>query len=87
MTQINPFTGANIMGSAVQQRQGVDKERQLRRLQNLSRNTALQGEDMDHQVESANAPHATDDGDGSSPQQQHHKKMDDDDQPHIDLKA
>ena len=90
MTQINPFTGAIVMGTTVQQRQGVEKERQLRRLQNLSKNTALQGEDLDHQVENTDTVHPSNDGQGgqgSNPQQHPGQQKPDDEQPHIDLKA
>lgn len=88
MTQINPFTGAIVMGTAVQQRHGVEKERQLRRLQNLSKNTALQGEDLEHQVENTDTVHPSNDGQGSNPQQHPEQQKSDGDQPpHIDLKA
>jgi hypothetical protein len=62
MSQINPFTGAIIQGMQVPPRQGAEKDRQLRRVQNLSRNSALQGDQLEHQVESADAPHAVNDG-------------------------
>jgi hypothetical protein len=62
MTQINPFTGAIIQGMQVQPRQGAEKDRQVRRVQNLSKNSALQGDELEHQVESAVAPHGVDDG-------------------------
>ena len=53
MSQINPFTGAIIQSIQVQQRQGDDKERQIRRVQNLGKNAALQGDRLEHQVESS----------------------------------
>ena len=62
MTQINPFTGAIIQGMQVQPRQSAEKDRQIRRVQNLSKNSALQGDQLEHQVESADAPHAVNDG-------------------------
>jgi hypothetical protein len=62
MTQINPFTGAIIQGMQVPPRQGAEKDRQIRRVQNLSKNSALQGDQLEHQVESADAPHAVNDG-------------------------
>jgi len=55
MSQINPFTGAIIQSTFVQQRQGDDKERQIRRVQNLGKNAALQGDRLEHQVESSDA--------------------------------
>ena len=53
MTQINPFLGAVAQSTQVQQRQSAEKQRQIRRLQNLGKNAALQGEEVDHEVESA----------------------------------
>jgi hypothetical protein len=62
MSQINPFTGAIIQGMQVPPRQSAEKDRQIRRVQNLSKNSALQGDQLEHQVESADAPHPVDDG-------------------------
>ena len=62
MSQINPFTGAIIQGSLVPPRQSAEKDRQIRRGQNLTKNSALQGDQLEHQVESADAPHAVNDG-------------------------
>ena len=88
MTQINPLAGAIIMGTAVQHRHATEKGRQLRRLQNLSKNTALQGDDLEHQVENSDAVHPVNDQDGSHPQQQpEQQKQADGEPPHIDLKA
>lgn len=96
MTQINPFTGAIIQGMQVQPRQGAEKDRQVRRVQNLSKNSALQGDELEHQVESAVAPHATDDGQEnaynpqrrSTPQQAHHEDdSEDGGTPHVDVTA
>ena len=62
MSQINPFTGAIIQGMQVPPRNSAEKDRQIRRVQNLSKNSALQGDQLEHQVESADAPHAVNDG-------------------------
>jgi hypothetical protein len=62
MSQINPFTGAIVQGMQVQPRQSAEKDRQIRRTQNLSKNSALQGDELEHQVESADAPQAVSDG-------------------------
>lgn len=90
MTQINPFTGAIVQSMQVQPRQSAEKDRQIRRMQNLVKNAALQGDHLEHQVESTDALHATNDGQDSHPEQQknphpqHPKK---DEPPHIDLTA
>lgn len=57
MTQINPFTGAVIQSGQVSANQNASRQRQIRRLQNLSKNTALRGDDLEHQVESSDALH------------------------------
>jgi hypothetical protein len=94
MTQINPFTGAIIAGTQVQQRQGVEKGRHIRRLQNLGKNAALQGDRLEHQVESSDTLQPINDQGTSnnprrkSPQRQPPKKTnDDEEQGHIDVTA
>jgi hypothetical protein len=94
MTQINPFTGAIIQGTQVQQRQGIEKERHIRRVQNLSKNAALQGDRLEHQVESSDALGSINDqGTKYNPQRrppQRHapgKTQHDEGQEHIDVKA
>ncbi|HEX2973149.1 MAG TPA: hypothetical protein VHP11_12505 [Tepidisphaeraceae bacterium] len=90
MTQINPFTGSLIQSMQVQPRQSAEKDRQIRRMQNLSKNAALQGDQLEHQVESSDALHATNDGNASHQQpeqdRQHHQPAEDK-PPHIDLTA
>ena len=97
MSQINPFTGAIIQGMQVPPRQGAEKDRQLRRVQNLSKNSALQGDQLEHQVESADALHAVDEGQehANNPQRrsarpQQPKSQDEDEDggtPHVDVTA
>jgi hypothetical protein len=92
MTQINPLTGAVIQSTQVQPRQSAEKDRQIRRMQNLGKNTSLQGDRLEHEVESADALHRPDDGQGSHQeqrQQQHPqgKPSRDEGPPHIDLTA
>ena len=70
MSQINAFTGAVAQSSQVQQQQGAAKERQIRRSQNLAKNTALQGDKFEHQVESADATHGVQDRPDSFQSQQ-----------------
>ncbi len=95
MTQINPFTGAIIQSTQVQQRQGADKERHIRRLQNVAKNSALQGDRLEHQVESSDALHGISDQGNSLNKQrkspQHHRQQskpeEGEEQDHIDLTA
>lgn len=97
MTQINPFTAAIAGSTQVQQKQSVAKERQLRRVQNLGKNSALQGDELEHQVESADALHPAEDrSDSYQPQRKPQrpkrqpppKRNDSDDgEKHIDMTA
>jgi hypothetical protein len=77
MSQINPFTGAIIQSTQVQQTKSSAHDKHIRRVQNLDKNSALQGDELEHQVESADSLHPTNDrGDSYQPQrqQQHHQK-------------
>ena len=96
MTQINPFTGAIVQGMQVQPRQSAEKDRQIRRVQNLSKNSALQGDQLEHQVESADAPNAVSDGQEHAynpqrrtPRQQSNPLSSEEDggTPHVDVTA
>ena len=91
MTQINPFTGAMIQAGQVPTRQVAQKDRQLRRMQNLAKNSALQGDQLEHQVESSDAMQAANDSQDSRRRNRKaatpvpaNKK---DDEEHIDLTA
>jgi hypothetical protein len=53
MSQINPFTGSVLQAPQVQQQQASDKDRQLRRAVDQQKNAALQGDRLEHQVESS----------------------------------
>jgi len=55
MSQINPFTGALSQTPQLQRLQAADKDRHLRRVQDLKKNVAAGAEGVDHQVESADA--------------------------------
>ncbi len=55
MTQMNPLTGALVGALVVQPRQDAEKARQLRRQQNLKRDSSLRGDEFEHQVDSADA--------------------------------
>lgn len=69
MSQINPFTGAIIQSTQVQQGKSSAQDKHIRRVQNLGKNAALQGDTLEHQVESTDALHpAGDRGDSYQPQ-------------------
>ena len=53
MSQINPFTGSILQAPQVQRQQATDKDRHLRRASDLSKNAALQDDQLEHQVESS----------------------------------
>jgi hypothetical protein len=91
MTSINPFSGYVAQGSQIERAQSADKTRQARRTQDLSKNIALQDDQLEHQVESADAVSAIHD-DQRPPQQQQHPQKDPKDQkpdepPHLDVTA
>ncbi len=58
MSQINPFTGSILQAPQVQRNQAAEKDRQVRKAHDLSKNAALQGDQHQHEVESAEAPSA-----------------------------
>lgn len=91
MTQINPLTGAVIQSAQVQPHQSAAKDRQIRRIQDLAKNAALQGDRLEHQVESTDALHAINDRDPAGRQTRRQNKGQPqaaaDQKPHVDLTA
>ena len=91
MTSINPFSGYVAQGSQVERTQAADKTRQVRRTQDLSKNVALQDDQLEHQVESSDAVAAVHDDQQPNQQQQQPKKdpKDEtfDEPPHLDITA
>lgn len=61
MSQINSLPGAIMQSTQVQQRQAIDRQRSIRRTQNLGKNSALAGDQLEHQVESTDAAPAIND--------------------------
>lgn len=55
MSQINPFTGSIVQAPQVQRAQAAEKDRQVRKLHDLTKNAALQGDQLQHEVESSEA--------------------------------
>jgi hypothetical protein len=92
MSQINPFNWVAQAGQ-VHNTQSSSKERQIRRAQNLAKNTALTGDSLEHQVESSDAVQKASDHDPNSPERQnkqhkpHSDKPDQPEEPSLDLKA
>jgi hypothetical protein len=94
MSQINPFTGSVLQAPQVQRQQASDKDKQLRRAVDQEKNSALQGDRLEHQVESAEELTEIHDQDTPDPrkrkkQSSEHQKdegdADDAGESHIDL--
>jgi hypothetical protein len=92
MTQINPFTGSIVQAPQVQRTQAAEKDRQLRKVTDLSKNAALQGDQLQHEVESSEAlTPAQDEQPRKNPRQSRKKPRtsaeQDDGESHIDVTA
>jgi hypothetical protein len=95
VSQINPFTGSILQAPQVQRSQAADRDRQLRRATDLSKNAALAGEQLQHEVESSEAITPVHDDQSKNPQQrkkpQPHESPSQNDQSdgpeHVDLTA
>ncbi len=94
MSQINPFTGAIIQSTQLQQTKSTTQDKHIRRVQNLSKNAGLTGDQLEHQVESTDALHPTGDRSDSyqpqrqPPHKQKQKQQDENEPPkNIDLTA
>lgn len=90
VSAINPFSGYLAQGSHVERTQATDKSRQIRRAQQLSRDVALRDDEMEHQVESSDAPSALKDDDAGAGQQQYpqqHEEPGEETPPHLDITA
>ena len=91
MTLFNPLSGSLVPATPAQR--AADKDRQIARSQALRKNTAAEGERVEHQVESTDELHPAGDqsggGNAAGQQGQDRKKKQaaDDGKPHIDVKA
>lgn len=74
MSSINPFSGYIAQGGQVERNQAADKTRQVRREQVLTKNVAARDDELEHQVESADAVSGVKDDQGGGQQQQPHEK-------------
>ena len=96
VSQINPFTGSVLQAPNVQRTQASDRDRQLRRVTDLSKNAALQGDQHQHEVESSAAITPVHEEQSRNAKQQkksppndaaHDAAPDDDSAGHVDLTA
>lgn len=88
VSSINPFSGYIAQGTQVERTQANEKTRQVRRTQALSKDVAARDDELEHQVESSDAPSQLKDDDAGSGQQQHHyPREEDDDKLHLDITA
>jgi hypothetical protein len=95
MTQINPFTGSILQSPTVQRQQSAEKDRQVRRTQDMEKNAALPGDHLEHQVESSDALSPIHDEDSPDPRKRKRPghgnkastKNDPQDPSHLDLTA
>jgi hypothetical protein len=55
MSQINPFINSILQAPSVQRAQAADKDRLIRRIHDVEKNAALEGDQQQHEVESAEA--------------------------------
>ena len=90
MDYLNPITGSILQGPTASQLQSADKTSQLRRQRRMQRNIAVQDEQLEYQVESAEELSAIREERDSD----HHRRRpsqnpapNDSDEPHIDLTA
>ena len=74
MTYINPLAGALAQSSQVQRLITDDKDRQIRRVQTLRRNSAASGDRVEHEVESTDAVILQSDEEEHADQQRKRKK-------------
>lgn len=75
MSSINPFSGYVAQGAQVERGQAADKTRQVRREQVLSKNVAARDDELEHQVESADAVVSIHDDQNPSGQQQRQQQQ------------
>ena len=90
MTSINPFSGYVAQGTQIERTEAADKKREARRTQEASQSVTRRDDELEHQVESADAVAAVHDEQQPSgnPQQQQQKKEDDEEeQGRLDITA
>lgn len=55
MTSINPFSGYVAQGTQIERTEAADKKREARRTQEASQSVTRRDDELEHQVESADA--------------------------------
>src|SRR5215218_9928273 len=73
MSQINPFIGSILNSTTVQRAQSAEKATGVQRTQNRAKDSAMSGDQFEHQVESSDALAAIHDEDRQHPQQRNPK--------------
>jgi hypothetical protein len=53
MSQINPFVGSILQSTQAQRQQATERDRQVRRARDTAKDSALTGDQLEHQVESS----------------------------------
>jgi hypothetical protein len=95
MSQINPFIGSILQSTHVQRQQAAERDRQIRRIQDLEKNAALESDKLEHQVESSEGVSAIQDEESTNPRRKRRgaarhateQQCDDQDDPHLDITA
>ena len=93
MSQINPFIGSVLQSPGVQRAAASDKDRQLRKANDLQKNAGLSGDRFEHAVESAEALDPAHDEKKQEPKKKRpakparKKSESGDDKPRLDLTA
>jgi hypothetical protein len=75
MSAINPFSGYVAQGTQVERSQAADKSREDRRTAALSNDVARRDDELEHQVESADAIVSINAEEHPQQQQQQHKEQ------------
>jgi hypothetical protein len=92
MTDFNPLAGSILGSTQAQHQVDIEKQRQARRAQTVSKNVAARDDELEHQVESSEElPPVGDEPDDQRQRDQRQKQKPDPDKddghPHIDLTA
>jgi hypothetical protein len=84
MSSINPFSGYVAQGTQIERTEAADKKREARRTQEASQSVTRRDDELEHQVESADAVAGVHDEQqqpsGNPQQQQQQQKKDDDEE-------
>jgi hypothetical protein len=90
MSSINPFSGYVAQGTQIERTEAADKKREARRTQEASQSVTRRDDELEHQVESADAVagvHDEQQQPSGNPQQQQKKDDDEEEQGRLDVTA